>query len=829
MNNKENQQNPWKGLDFYTEGDPLYGRDDDIRRLSQHIFNNSITILLGKSGIGKTSILNAGVFPLARKQNLSPIGIRLDHSNTDSYIKQIKNAIEKGEKHPIEVIERLPAINEEEETLWEYLHRNTFINEKAETTELLLVFDQFEEIFTLQKNKKKKEGFFQQLADLINSITPSYIVEEQCKKNNCHFKDKDDSKENVGEIVHQRLYIPEDRFHIVITIREDYLSYLEKDTKFIPAMKYNRYALQPLNEEQAEEIIMKPREGLVDKKVARKIIENITGRKDFEFGDEAEVEVDAAILSLYMSSLYEAKTGDKITEELIEEKIDGIIYNFYKDAIAADISPQSVVYLEDNLINGLGCRENVTLHDAKVKGHVTDEELYILIEKKKILRKFHYAKADRIELIHDVLCNAVKKHNEERVSFLEKIRYEKRIKNLIRLTILIIIIAVSAVLYISKENARLQYNQDDFLIFTGGGSVQNFIKENTYSVFDIGKMNLYPNTCYLPSGTGNLWGMIAEEYFYSKERVDTTGDPMSRYQPIFLAASPIDTAEVSTKIPHPDSIWKNMLIIELYLGKDITTIYSSEHLPRSFKKGDKHFILDTEVLQIIKDAYHKHHLYTTSQKSGTYGSFKNIVFHDKNNYNKSDSLFICDTIFNKKMNFRKEFHLNYEIPNNSTYLVLGSQYYYPRFTDTCKYRYYISRQNGSTYSKDLYLYFCAYNKDGKYIIPKGIRTFLRKLTFCAYNKDGKYIILEGNRRFLRLLTTSIRLLTTSIRQLTTSEFFIINDKKGMWKKIINEENKDAKFSYEDIKAYINNNKKNDKDYIVHFKGEFSKNKDNQSK
>lgn len=63
---KEQLNNPWKGLNFYTEGEILYGRNAEIQSLSQYIFNNTQTVLYGRSGIGKSSILNAGIFPKAR-------------------------------------------------------------------------------------------------------------------------------------------------------------------------------------------------------------------------------------------------------------------------------------------------------------------------------------------------------------------------------------------------------------------------------------------------------------------------------------------------------------------------------------------------------------------------------------------------------------------------------------------------------------------------------------------------------------------------------------------------------------------------------------------
>ena len=55
-------KNPWLGLKTYEEGQILYGRTEEINTLSQNILFNIQTVIYGKSGIGKSSILNAGVF-----------------------------------------------------------------------------------------------------------------------------------------------------------------------------------------------------------------------------------------------------------------------------------------------------------------------------------------------------------------------------------------------------------------------------------------------------------------------------------------------------------------------------------------------------------------------------------------------------------------------------------------------------------------------------------------------------------------------------------------------------------------------------------------------
>jgi hypothetical protein len=129
---------------------------------------------------------------------------------------------------------------------------------------------------------------------------------------------------------HQQQYIQEDNFRIVFTLREDYLSYLERNATIIPSLKLNRYCLLPINEEQAATIIMDPRPGLVDKDVAILIIQKITGETDFQLDGRPAIFVDSAILSLYLSRLYAMipEGEDKITAELVNTFGDNIIQNF---------------------------------------------------------------------------------------------------------------------------------------------------------------------------------------------------------------------------------------------------------------------------------------------------------------------------------------------------------------------------------------------------------------------------------------------------------------------------------------------------------------------
>lgn len=423
--------NPWLGLESYKEGEVLYGRDEDIRDLSQSVLNDTDTLLYGKSGIGKSSILNAGIIPAARRYGYLPVLVRLSHKEKQSYLHQIKDAINNEMVSTLEVVKCKDA---EKESLYEYFHRQTFHNAEGERIKLLIIFDQFEEIFTLQEEESKKKRFFAELADFLNDVMPAELQHGATAATEPQKKMTVIGAGNFGNLFNDLKlgadnglpeYVTDNEIHLVFTIREDFLSEFEYYSASIPSLKQNRYGLRPINEEQAAQIILRPMPGLIDESVAKLIIEKVTGRTDFELDGIPEIEVDSAVLSLYLNRLYDAKTGDIITSELVEQKGGEIIADFYIDAIS-EISESTVEYLEDMLLNGNGRRDNITVFDAIHDGGATEQELDILCNKKKILRLFNYAGDLRIEYVHDILCPVVKNHKEERIN--RKHQEEERLR-----------------------------------------------------------------------------------------------------------------------------------------------------------------------------------------------------------------------------------------------------------------------------------------------------------------------------------------------------------------------------------------------------------------
>src|SRR5436190_14985658 len=89
-------EHPWIGLAPFTESDCEFfaGRGDEIDQLLRLVKRDTLTLLYGVSGLGKTSLLQAGLFPVLRTEDYLPVPIRLDYvESADSLIKQVLDAI----------------------------------------------------------------------------------------------------------------------------------------------------------------------------------------------------------------------------------------------------------------------------------------------------------------------------------------------------------------------------------------------------------------------------------------------------------------------------------------------------------------------------------------------------------------------------------------------------------------------------------------------------------------------------------------------------------------------------------------------------------------
>lgn len=437
-NKRRNETNPWLGLAPYKEGMSFWGRSKECILLSEIIKNNNASIVFGKSGIGKTSLMNAGISPVLRKDNYIPIPIRFVHNSDVTYSEQIVTKI----KETVICEDNLPS-NIEPLGLWDFFHRHTFYNKERTVCTPVIILDQFEEIYTLTKaeNKGCICDFFQELSYLLNDIKPDNVLSVE---NGYMQKVSTLFNSSIKIIKHSKSsrfhYSRNNNFRIVICLREDKLFLLERNSSNIPSLKANRFNLQELTTDGAMDVIISPCLGLFTKNDALNIINKLSN-----INEEGTKTIEPAILSLFLYKYF---------EKGINTNYDNIFSDYYLEA-TKDIKEDSLFLLEKNLLTLNGYRNQIPLDDIVSLG-VTIEEIHKLL-KRIILRTEKRKGIEYIEFSHDRLCIEAKKNREKRQADLLALRAKRKI--FIICIILLFSIIVSCFFF--RQNYKLKKYQEN--------------------------------------------------------------------------------------------------------------------------------------------------------------------------------------------------------------------------------------------------------------------------------------------------------------------------------------------------------------------------------
>jgi WD40 repeat protein/energy-coupling factor transporter ATP-binding protein EcfA2 len=158
--------NPYRGLQSFEEKDSalFFGRKELIEKLQAFISNQSLTVVLGASGSGKSSLVKAGLIPLL-KQNEQQWRVLVPIRPGESPFTALNNALIKEElpifdKPSTGFAEELQKIAQ---SLAKWMHLKPKIK-------ILLVIDQFEEIVTLCRDDIEREKFLSGLVKALSAF-----------------------------------------------------------------------------------------------------------------------------------------------------------------------------------------------------------------------------------------------------------------------------------------------------------------------------------------------------------------------------------------------------------------------------------------------------------------------------------------------------------------------------------------------------------------------------------------------------------------------------------------------------------------------------------
>jgi tetratricopeptide (TPR) repeat protein len=398
-------ENPWPGLMPFTEATQAFfhGRDEEAAELLRRVRRERLTILFGQSGLGKSSLLCAGLFPRLRAADFLPAYIRLDWTTSQiSPIGQIKQALADNlVGHGVEGRASRP-----DETLWGYFHEKEteFWSRRNRLITPVLVFDQFEEIFTLGRGAASAETV-EELAALIENRPPESLRSVL---------------DNDPEVA-TRYDFAKESCKVILALREDFLPDLEGLRRRMPSIMANRMRLTRMNGRQARDAVLASGGHLMVPGVGEKVIAFVSathGRaEEAAVGEQelATLEIEPALLSIVCSELNNKRIRlgrAQITEDLLEGAQEEIVGHFYEMSLA-QIDPALELFIEEQLLTAEGYRDTRPLAEALHEPGVTRADIDKLVLR-RLLRIEDRFGTQWVELTHDLLTDVIRQRRDLR-------------------------------------------------------------------------------------------------------------------------------------------------------------------------------------------------------------------------------------------------------------------------------------------------------------------------------------------------------------------------------------------------------------------------------
>jgi hypothetical protein len=396
--------NPFIGPKSYSDGDAFYGRERETDELYNLIRNETLTLLFSRSGAGKSSLLKAGIIPKLRSGlEFLPVYIHLNASDTvnihDSSLSVyvIKECTKEIKKLNSEVFDyKFPNITIPG-SLFEFIHgleisqieklddgmTNTF------KVKPLLIFDQFEEIFTQPFKIDQLDFLYNEIRYLIENEVPVYLKEAF-----------DNSENNDILKLKSILKSKQKDYRVLFAFREEYLPQFESLKKKIPSIKFTngRLRLEPFSVDTAEEIICKTAPNISKRDAA--VISTSLAAKIIGFDQQM---VDPFLLSVICMGIYPDITGGKEVSAIeIKSLVNNSLGNYLKN-VYSDISEQTKKFIEQRLITSDGTRNYVNYLDIKNKDYAGNIDKLINDQDYRLLSKGQFLESEQVSILHDRL------------------------------------------------------------------------------------------------------------------------------------------------------------------------------------------------------------------------------------------------------------------------------------------------------------------------------------------------------------------------------------------------------------------------------------------
>jgi tetratricopeptide (TPR) repeat protein len=378
----------------------FFGRAAELESLYHRLCANRLLVLFGKSGLGKTSLLKAGLFPRMREHDYLPIPVRLNQA-FGSPTALIAAAAEAATRNTT-----ISYTAGSGTSLWEFLKTAMFWRGDAPLTPVLIL-DQFEEIFTLRALEERR-ALADELGDLASGNAPLSF----CRRR------------HAGE-THLSDQAPDVK--LLISLREDYLGALQELSATILGIFDNRVRLRPMTRRQAVEAICKPAQIPIDGRSGRPEFKTrpfsyrLAALKDLlRFLEGRSKVIEPFQLQLLCQDIERkvARAQAKNAAEIRVGRADlggltamaGILRNFYLATIAKlsgrRARKNARRLCEEGLLTSAGNRLMLLESQIVETYRITREHLATLVQE-RLLRKEERLENNFYELSHDSLAQPI--------------------------------------------------------------------------------------------------------------------------------------------------------------------------------------------------------------------------------------------------------------------------------------------------------------------------------------------------------------------------------------------------------------------------------------
>ena len=375
--------NPYVGPRPFETGEPLFGRDRELAEITDLLGAERILLLHSPSGAGKSSLVQAGLIVRLRRRfdvwRPTRVGLPVDATAANRHVLSAVLGFEQGVpaalRRPVGELGRL--------ALAEYVA--TRARRPGAPAEVLLIFDQFEEVLTVDPLAiAAKHEFFGQLGALLQSP----------------------------------------QVWALFVLREDYLAPLDPYVQRVPTHLKNRYRIDRLGVEAARAAIVRPTHGLARQwreETVDRLVRDLATVKvqqgDGGFVEQVGQHVEPMQLQVVCRGLWDRLPAEDLSIDAEDLAAFGDVTHalgdYYAQAVGriAGGNERAVrAWIGEKLISSEGVRTPVLRGPGSSEG-LANAIVGALVDA-HLVRADHRGGAVWFELAHDRLIKPVRVDNE---------------------------------------------------------------------------------------------------------------------------------------------------------------------------------------------------------------------------------------------------------------------------------------------------------------------------------------------------------------------------------------------------------------------------------